>query len=275
MNRIAAIIGIAAAAAPALVEAQAQNGGSATAAPCAACHGARGEGDAPHGAPRLAGQSMYYLSRQLRAYVDGSRKNPIMSPIAESLSDAQRESLAAYYAAQEAPAVKQPSLDAAKLNITRAERLAKAGDEKLHVQACENCHGPGGIGEPPVFPYVAGQIGQYLQTTLTDWKSGARNTDPSRQMQMIAQRLSAADIAAVSGYYARQAPPRLRDLEAAAQGSAGSAPSAGSTRPGIGNQPAQGGGSEGGAPTTGGSQGPGGGGGASGSGPSGGSGGTQ
>lgn len=40
---------------------------------CAACHGAGGEGNATLQAPRLAGQSDWYLVRQLEKYIAGSR----------------------------------------------------------------------------------------------------------------------------------------------------------------------------------------------------------
>lgn len=47
--------------------------GAALYAPCAACHGTRGEGGAIPGAPRLAGIDDWYLLRQLRNYRDGLR----------------------------------------------------------------------------------------------------------------------------------------------------------------------------------------------------------
>ena len=47
--------------------------GAAAYAPCAACHGARGEGDAALEAPRLAGQADWYLAAQLEAYRAGRR----------------------------------------------------------------------------------------------------------------------------------------------------------------------------------------------------------
>lgn len=42
---------------------------------CLRCHGAHGEGDAPHAIPKLAGQHYAYLERQLEDALDGRRPN--------------------------------------------------------------------------------------------------------------------------------------------------------------------------------------------------------
>jgi hypothetical protein len=103
-----------------------------------------------------------------------------------------------------------------------------------------------------------------LTAALGEWKNGTRKTDPSQQMNMIAKRLSDADIAAVAAYYSAQpAPP-----PAAQRTNIPARPSS-QPRTQADSVPTQGIGTEQGAPTTGGGQGPGGGGGASGSGPSG------
>ncbi len=64
---------------------------------CSACHGQNGIGIIPL-YPNLAGQKREYLAAQLRAFRDGSRKNPIMSPMAVHLSDSEIEDVAAYLA---------------------------------------------------------------------------------------------------------------------------------------------------------------------------------
>ena len=42
-------------------------------APCAACHGSKGDGDPAFNAPRIAGLDAVYLARQLRNFRDGIR----------------------------------------------------------------------------------------------------------------------------------------------------------------------------------------------------------
>jgi len=63
---------------------------------CQACHGADGNGIMPM-YPRLAGQYADYMVNALKAYQSGKRKNPIMAPMAATLSEQDMEDLAAYY----------------------------------------------------------------------------------------------------------------------------------------------------------------------------------
>lgn len=237
-------------------------------APCASCHGTNGEGNAAAGFPRIAGQSAIYLTHQLASYADGSRRsaNPIMLQIAKSLNAEQRAAVSAYYAGlKSAPSTS--SKTTASSGNSRGEILSRYGDEKIKVQACANCHGPGGIGGAPTYPYLAGQHSSYLLTALKEWKDGSRNNDSSQQMQMIARQLSDRDVQALAQYFSAQpAPP-----SAAAQQQPAQSPQPNTARfthsgPPTGAKAVKGAGAEQGAPTTGGAQGPGGGGGASGSG---------
>lgn len=70
--------------------------GKAKAQMCAACHGANGISVAPV-YPNLAGQKEQYIIKQLKAFKDGTRKDPLMSPMATPLSDADIENVAAYF----------------------------------------------------------------------------------------------------------------------------------------------------------------------------------
>ncbi len=70
--------------------------GKTKSAACAACHGANGISSNDLW-PNLAGQKQGYLIAQLKAFRDGQRNNPMMSPMAAPLSDADIEDLAAYY----------------------------------------------------------------------------------------------------------------------------------------------------------------------------------
>lgn len=70
--------------------------GKAKAATCAGCHGAQGVSSNPLW-PNLAGQQEAYLVKQMKAFRDGKREDPAMSPMAKGLSDADIANLAAYY----------------------------------------------------------------------------------------------------------------------------------------------------------------------------------
>ena len=70
--------------------------GKAKAATCAGCHGATGISNNPLW-PNLAGQQKGYLVKQMKAFRDGTRNDPMMSPMSKPLSDADIENLAEYY----------------------------------------------------------------------------------------------------------------------------------------------------------------------------------
>ena len=64
---------------------------------CGTCHGANGIATAPD-APNLAGQSAIYTGAQLKAYRSGLRKHEVMNVVAKPLSDADIDTLSAWYA---------------------------------------------------------------------------------------------------------------------------------------------------------------------------------
>jgi cytochrome c553 len=232
---------------------------------CVTCHGAQGEGNASAGFPRIAGQSAYYLGKQLGAYANGARVNPIMQPIAKAMNAQQIRDVSAYYAELGAQG---GAAAAPRSGGGRAQQLAMAGDSSKRVQACANCHGPGGAGEPPQNPYLAGQHAGYLAASMAQWKGGARKTDMSGQMVQIARALSDADVKALAEYFSAQpAPPPASKLVNIAAGSSARpavAAAAGAPGPKVAGPAASGvtgAGTEQGAPLTGGSQGSGGGGG--------------
>ncbi|MGL4250996.1 MAG: c-type cytochrome [Aeromonas sp.] len=71
--------------------------GKAKALLCTACHGVEGKAMIPT-YPHLAGQNAAYLVKQLKAFKDGSRKEPLMVPFMAPLTDADIDNLAAFYA---------------------------------------------------------------------------------------------------------------------------------------------------------------------------------
>ncbi len=70
--------------------------GKAKSVTCAGCHGAAGVSANPLW-PNLAGQQDAYMVKQMKAFRDGGREDPMMSPMAKPLSDADIDNLAAYY----------------------------------------------------------------------------------------------------------------------------------------------------------------------------------
>lgn len=64
---------------------------------CTACHGPAGISRVVS-YPSLAGKPKDYLTEQLQAFRSGARENPMMSSIAQNLSDDDVAALAHYYA---------------------------------------------------------------------------------------------------------------------------------------------------------------------------------
>jgi cytochrome c553 len=70
--------------------------GKARSNTCVPCHGSQGISSNPVW-PDLAGQKEQYLTLQLKAFRDGAREHPLMTPMAQGLSDEDIANLAAYY----------------------------------------------------------------------------------------------------------------------------------------------------------------------------------
>jgi cytochrome c553 len=73
--------------------------GKAKSAMCASCHGPTGVSMSPLW-PNLAGQKEQYLIKQIKAFRDGTRQDPMMAPMVAALSDEDIENLAAYFSSQ-------------------------------------------------------------------------------------------------------------------------------------------------------------------------------
>jgi len=70
--------------------------GSVKARACQVCHG-KGGHSTKETYPVLAGQHAAYIRKQLHAFRDGTRKDPIMNGMAAPLSDQDIEDVAAYF----------------------------------------------------------------------------------------------------------------------------------------------------------------------------------
>jgi len=155
---------------------------------CASCHG--GNGISPNDTwPNLAGQNAAYLVRILGAYKSGAQTDVMMSPVAQTLSDAEIQNLAAYYAG---------------LSCKGAAGEKAAGDAgagKALAKNCAACHGETGVGTNPAWPDIAGQKAVYLANTLKAFRAGLRK-DP--MMAGVVRGLSDADVANLAAYYAAQ-----------------------------------------------------------------------
>jgi cytochrome c553 len=176
---------------------------------CASCHGEAGDGRAAEGVPRLAGQSAYYLAKQLRDYRSGARGHALKAQQVAAMTEQDMADVAAHYEQLRAPYPPAPARGAAAL--ARGQALARFGSRSPEVSACDSCHGPQGQGFAPAIPFLAGQHATYIAAQLRRWRSGERRNDEAEVMRMIGERLRPQDIEAVSAYYARQRPLTLTE----------------------------------------------------------------
>ncbi len=107
MNNKGDIFGAALLIASAVFAASAQaagdkDAGKEKAIPCQICHGKGGRSTNPL-YPVLAAQHAQYIVKQLKAFKTGLRKDPIMNGMAEPLTDADMEDLAAFFQSNRNP----------------------------------------------------------------------------------------------------------------------------------------------------------------------------
>ena len=174
----------------------AAHGTSAGAVACARCHGFDGLSDSSGAFPILANQHADYLSKQLRDFSSGTRLNAIMTPIAKALNDEEIDAVAQYYATVRATTVPPPARSPDL--VKRGETLATMGDMDRQVLPCTACHGPQGIGAPPVTPYLAGQYGPYLVSQMVMFSRGSRK---NALMYTEAHTLAEGDYEALGAYF--------------------------------------------------------------------------
>jgi cytochrome c553 len=191
------------------------NAGKEKSEACVSCHGDNGNSIVST-FPKLAEQHSSYLIKQLQAFKSGDRKNPMMSAIASGLSEEDMVDIATYYADQKISSNEFPILNQtqdedededknsnSKVDIqtiiAQGADLYRNGDLTREVSACIACHGPLGEGnKPAAFPALKSQHADYLIQTLTDFKSGARTSNPDNMMHMIAKKMTDEEIKALS-----------------------------------------------------------------------------
>jgi cytochrome c553 len=202
-----------------ILHAESSNGVKHKPVACESCHGENGNSTISM-YPKLAGQHASYLVKELQAFKNGMRKDPMMSPMAMDLSDEHMAEIADYFSEQKIttnslPVVKDGEEDftgkvldkdsdknaALQVYITQGSDLYRNGDLTRAVSACIACHGSLGEGnKPAAFPVLHSQHADYIIKTLTDFKTGTRSTNPENIMRMIAKKMTYAEIRAVAYY---------------------------------------------------------------------------
>ena len=160
-------------------EVQARDGGDPAAgearyAPCAGCHGPKGQGMRETGAPKLAGQSPWYLIRQLQHFKSGLRgtheadtRGQQMRPFARTLPDYEAMADVVAYIGTFPDKAPARTLSG---DSDRGERL---------YDTCAACHGAQGQGDHQSnAPRLAGLSDWYLKRQLEKFQAGIRGGHP-------------------------------------------------------------------------------------------------
>jgi cytochrome c553 len=185
--------------------------GKTKAAMCAACHGANGIG-ASDAYPNLAGQHADYIAKQLKAFKDGSRVDPVMAPMAAGLSEQDMADVGAYFAGLDrngvtasteggttaAPAGEQAPV-AYVANAIAGKSLYELGDASRNIAACIGCHGKEGNSDVLIYPNLSKQHAQYIEKQLHAFKDDSRT---NYAMNQFASAMTDEDIADMGAYFA-------------------------------------------------------------------------
>jgi cytochrome c553 len=169
--------------------------GAQKAAVCGACHGMNGSSVNPEW-PSLAGQPEPYVVAQLQQFKQGTRVNPLMTPMAAPLSEDDMKDLGAHFS-QQTPA----GLEADPSTWKAGEKLYRGGDPARGIPACIACHGPQGRGNGPAkYPALRAQHAVYAYNQLKAFASGGRKSSGNDIMQVVASRLTDDEMRALASY---------------------------------------------------------------------------
>jgi cytochrome c553 len=162
---------------------------------CSLCHGAKGEASNSI-YPRLAGQHVVYLKKQLRNFRDGVRESETMSQMTKDLSDGVIDALAKHFSSQpklfhRVPSTKK-TLEAVGLYIF------SKGNKYSQIPACSSCHGKHGEGSEKL-PRLAGQHKRYVLAQLKAFNERKRTND-NAIMHDVAKKLTELERQAVATY---------------------------------------------------------------------------
>jgi cytochrome c553 len=165
---------------------------------CAACHGEDGGGTKDGAAPRIAGQHISVLVKQLVDYRHNRRWDPHMEHYAGKnlLADSQALKDVAAYIHLLDPAAPPGKGDG---------ELAPHG-ANVYGRLCESCHGDGGEGSSRNnIPRIAGQHYDYLLRQIYDAADGRRPNFSPVHIRLL-RRLDRRDILGLADFLSRVNP---------------------------------------------------------------------
>lgn len=144
--------------------------GAAQYAVCTACHGPSGEGNQGLNAPRIGGQSAWYIRRQLHNFRDGLRGTH-----AEDIYGAQMRAFAGMLPDDTAIRNVAAYIESLPAQKTEAQVAGDAHRGHALYTSCAACHGPDGQGRWALnAPRLADMSDWYLVRQLQNFQQGVR-----------------------------------------------------------------------------------------------------
>jgi cytochrome c553 len=137
--------------------------------------------------PSIAAQPHQFIVTQLVMFREERRKDPLMSPVAAKMTNAEINELADYFSKQTLP----PPREANAQVVANGKNIT----EQFY---CVSCHGATLGGQLHV-PRLAGQQRQYLVTQLRGFKAGTR-FDMDGNMTAAMQGVAEADLELIADY---------------------------------------------------------------------------
>jgi cytochrome c553 len=162
---------------------------------CSACHGSSGTGTHDGEVPRIAGQHVSVVAKQLVDYRHDRRWDLRMEHFTDQhhLADAQAIADVAAY-------INQLKIDSAP-GIGTGELVERGAS--LYSQRCQSCHGRSGEGNAKrQIPLIAGQHYEYLVRQIHDAVDGRRPNFSVTHIRLLA-RLQRDDIVGLADYLSR------------------------------------------------------------------------
>lgn len=176
---------------------------------CTACHGKEGRSTPDGYFPRIAGKPAGYLYNQLVNFRDGRRNYAPMAHLLRHLTDAYLWEMATHFSALDLPYPPAPAAKLPETLLQHGEQLALRGDPARKLPACVQCHGADLTGGGRYIPGLLGLPRDYINGQIGAWKTGGRQAHAPDCMARVAEKLTPADIGAVSTWLAVQPVPLL------------------------------------------------------------------
>ena len=169
--------------------------GKALYAICVSCHGADGAGNKALNAPRIAGQQVWYVKRQLAAFKSGMRGTH-----SEDIYGQQMRPMAMTMTSEQAIADVSAYVNSLQGTVSETTIQGDVTAGKASYAVCVSCHGANGEGNKDLnAPKISGMQDWYIVRQLKYFKRGIRGSNPKDTygMQMRPMSMTLPDDKAI------------------------------------------------------------------------------